>query len=112
MINFGKNLRYLRHRSRISALAVADKIGICTGTYYKYERGEVSPSVDGILAICEILHIEPAELFQDSPWIKRPMTNADWVRSLSDEELSQFLGMRVDSNAGCLGWLKEVNRNV
>lgn len=112
MINFGKNLRYLRHRSRVSALAVCKKLGVCTGTYYKYERGEVSPSVDGILTICEILRIEPAELFQDSPWIKRPMTNADWVRSRSDEELSQFLGLLFDSDAGCLDWLKEVKHDV
>ena len=74
----------------------------CTGIFCPMQYGKVDP------ATCQAVDYCP----QATP----PKTNADRIRSMTDEELAKFISMQIiDRNIGVpieawLDWLKKENK--
>ena len=63
-IDFGVNLAKQRIKSGLSAYELSLRIEKDTRYIYKVESGKINISLKSILKICEVLDIEPIELFQ------------------------------------------------
>ena len=50
--------------SGLTQLELAEKLGVITGTIGYYERGAGQPKTDNLFALCDILHIRPADLLR------------------------------------------------
>lgn len=55
LIIFGKNLKYLRDKKKLTQEEIAGSIRIKTGTYSKYETGKAFPNVETLIDICNAL---------------------------------------------------------
>ena len=53
--------------SGLTQLELAEKLGVITGTIGYYERGAGQPKTDNLFALCDILHIRPADLLRADP---------------------------------------------
>ena len=56
-----------RKASGLTQLELAEKLGVITGTIGYYERGAGQPKTDNLFALCDILHIRPADLLRADP---------------------------------------------
>ena len=56
-----------RKASGLTQLELAEKPGVITGTIGYYERGAGQPKTDNLFALCDILHIRPADLLRADP---------------------------------------------
>ena len=63
-IDFGVNLAKIRMKSGLSAYELSLRIGKDASYIHKVESGKINVSLKSILKICEVLNIEPVELFQ------------------------------------------------
>ena len=48
----------------LTQLELAEKLGVTIGTIGCYERGAGMPKTDNLFALCDILHIRPADLLR------------------------------------------------
>ena len=48
----------------LTQLELAEKLGVTIGTIGYYERGAGMPKTDNLFALCDILHIRPADLLR------------------------------------------------
>lgn len=62
--DFGINLAKIRVNANLSAYELSLRIGKNTSYIHKVESGKLNISLKMILQICEVLDIEPTELFQ------------------------------------------------
>ena len=53
----GKNIKDARERLGKTQAAIANEMQIITSTYGKFERGVLKPSLERLVAICQILQI-------------------------------------------------------
>ena len=53
-----------RKASGLTQRELAEKLGVITGTIGYYERGAGQPKTDNLFALCDILHIRPADLLR------------------------------------------------
>lgn len=60
---FGMNLARARIKVNLSAYELSLRIGKDASYIYKVENGKINISLKMILKICEVLQIEPSELF-------------------------------------------------
>jgi len=60
--NIGEQIKTARERARLSQGALAKKAGIAQSTLSYIEKGEKSPTMDTVVAICEGLSISVLEL--------------------------------------------------
>ena len=63
-IDFGVNLAKIRMKSGLSAYELSLRIGKDASYIHKVESGKSNVSLKSILKICEVLNIEPVELFK------------------------------------------------
>lgn len=63
-IDFGANLARIRVKSGLSAYELSLRIGKDASYIHKVESGKINISLKAILEICNVLNIEPAELFK------------------------------------------------
>lgn len=56
-----------RKASGLTQLELAEKLGVITGTIGYYERGAGQPKTDNLFALCDILHIRPADPLRADP---------------------------------------------
>ena len=63
-IDFGVNLARIRAKSGLSAYELSLRIGKDASYIHKVESGKINISLKSILKLCEILNIEPIELFK------------------------------------------------
>lgn len=56
-----------RKASGLTQRELAEKLGVITGTIGYYERGAGQPKTDNLFALCDILHIRPADLLRADP---------------------------------------------
>ena len=63
-IDFGVNLAKIRMKSGLSAYELSLRIGKDASYIHKVESGKINVSLKSILKICEVLNIEPVELFK------------------------------------------------
>ena len=61
-MEFGANLRILRHASGLSAEALAERIGITKNIIYLYESGHCLPKLSTMLKMCTELNVTPNRL--------------------------------------------------
>ena len=59
----GLNIAYYRKLNRLSQMQLADKIDISRTHMSRIETADCAVSLDVIFDICEILNIQPAQLF-------------------------------------------------
>ncbi len=62
--DFGVNLARIRIKAKLSAYELSLRIGKDASYIHKVESGKINISLKTILDICEVLSIEPAELFK------------------------------------------------
>ena len=62
--DFGVNLARIRIKAKLSAYELSLRIGKDASYIPKVESGKINISLKTILDICEVLSIEPAELFK------------------------------------------------
>ena len=62
--DFGVNLARIRIKSGLSAYELSLRIEKDASYLHKVESGKVNISLKAILKICEVLDIEPIELFK------------------------------------------------
>lgn len=53
-----------RQAAGLTQLELAEKLGVTIGTIGYYERGAGMPKTDNLFALCDILHIRPADLLR------------------------------------------------
>ena len=63
-MTFAENLKMLRKQAGMSQEQLAEKLGVTIGTIGYYERGAGMPKTDNLFALCDILHIRPADLLR------------------------------------------------
>lgn len=63
-IDFGVNLAKIRAKSGLSAYELSLRIGKDASYIHKVESGKINISLKSMLKICEVLNIEPVELFK------------------------------------------------
>lgn len=54
-------IREARQAAGLTQLELAEKLGVTIGCY---ERGAGMPKTDNLFALCDILHIRPADLLR------------------------------------------------
>lgn len=57
-------IREARHAAGLTQKELAEKLDVTTGTISYYERGAGQPKTDNLFALCDILHIKPADLLR------------------------------------------------
>lgn len=57
-------IREARQAAGLTQLELAEKLGVTIGTIGYYERGAGMPKTDNLFALCDILHIRPADLLR------------------------------------------------
>ncbi|MBN2642974.1 MAG: cupin domain-containing protein [Victivallales bacterium] len=62
---FGDKLRKVRKRSGMTMKEVAERAGVSESLISQIERNHISPSIDTLLNIAEILHLDMDYLFRD-----------------------------------------------
>ena len=64
------NLRMARKAANFTQEQLAKALGVNRATVSKYETGEISPSVDQLIKICNILDVSFEELIGEDPGAK------------------------------------------
>ncbi len=59
----GLNIAYYRKLNRLSQMQLADKIDISRTHMSRIETADCAVSLDVIFDICEVLKVQPAQLF-------------------------------------------------
>ena len=60
----GRILRVYREKTGKNQGEIAEKAGISVSMLSQIERGVVSPSIETLVTVCEVLDIDPSELFK------------------------------------------------
>lgn len=60
-------IREARQAAGLTQRELAERLGVITGTIGYYERGAGMPKIDNLFALCNILHIRPADLLRADP---------------------------------------------
>ena len=55
-------IREARQAAELTQKELAEKLDVTIGTIGYYERGVDQPKTDNLFALCNILHIRPADL--------------------------------------------------
>jgi len=69
MFNYGKRLKELRNKRKLSANALAQKIGLDPTMIYKIESGNAKPSLKTLEKICDFFEIALNDFFNPEPTI-------------------------------------------
>jgi transcriptional regulator with XRE-family HTH domain len=62
---FGEKIREVRERKRLTIREVAEKAGVSESLISQIERNRISPAIDTLLGIIDILEIDPDFIFRD-----------------------------------------------
>ena len=65
-MKFGDNLQNLRKLKKMSQEKLAEKVDVSRQSISKWERGESYPTMNNIIALCEIFHCNINELVQEN----------------------------------------------
>ena len=84
----GKNIRKYRKNNKLTQSELAKKIGRTESSIRKYEKGIVKIPISLLEKIAEAFDVKLSNLCEKEPLI---ITNADRIRSMSDEELAEFI---------------------
>ena len=62
-VNFGKNLKRIRQKKKLTQEQLADCLGINWRQVARIEAGESFITSDTLYKLCKVLDIQPSELF-------------------------------------------------
>jgi transcriptional regulator with XRE-family HTH domain len=62
---FGEKIRTVRERRKLTLREVAEQAGVSESLVSQIERNRVSPAIDTLLAIADVLDLDPEYLFAD-----------------------------------------------
>lgn len=57
MNKFQERLRLLRKQEGKSCRVISELCGLSSGAIWKYERGEIQPNIDAVIAIADHFHV-------------------------------------------------------
>ena len=57
-------IREARQAAGLTQLELAKMLGLTIAPFGYYERGAGQPKIDNLFALCDILHIRPADLLR------------------------------------------------
>lgn len=60
---FGQNVAYYRRRKRLTQMQLAQLVGVARSHIGGIELGRVGISLDLLFTLCDVLEIEPRQLF-------------------------------------------------
>jgi transcriptional regulator with XRE-family HTH domain len=102
--HLGETLRAARARAQWTQADVAERVGVATEVYGRMERGNLTPSVPLLRALCEVLRMDadealalesrgmaawlneqPAPMAEESPRMRRLMRT---LRQMDDKQLA------------------------
>ena len=66
LMKFGENLQNLRKSKNMSQEKLAEKVQVSRQSISKWERGESYPTMNNIMALCEIFHCKLNDLVHES----------------------------------------------
>ena len=98
--HFGEKLRTVRERKGLTLKVVAQQAGVSESLVSQIERNRVSPAIDTLLALAEVLDINLEYLFEEYHR-ERPVsiTRSDERRTISEDDiLYAELAKPVDSD--------------
>ena len=97
---FGEKIRVIRERKKITLKEVAEKAGVTESLVSQIERNKVSPAMDTLLVIAEILEIDFEYLFREYKQKRTVnLVRADErSRMVIKETVYQQLSKTVDSD--------------
>jgi transcriptional regulator with XRE-family HTH domain len=90
-MEIGNRLKARRTEKKLSAEYVASKIGVDISTYRKYERDEVSPSLEKLEKIANALEVSIFSLFPDNITVSNNQTGGHSNNALIINQLSEKL---------------------
>lgn len=64
-MRFGENLQNLRKAKKMSQEKLAEKVNVSRQSVSKWERGESYPTINNIMALCEIFHCKLNDLVHE-----------------------------------------------
>lgn len=105
----GKHLRDARKRLKMKQADVARVSHVSVPYYGKLERGEICPSLDRLILICETLKLPPTEVFRGIMPLEEVLQHG----TPTDEEFAEFfshLAGRIDDKMKIV--MMEVCRNI
>ena len=108
-MTIAERIKTARKEAGITQEELASKMYVTHHCISMWERGLRQPKYETLARIADALGINVNRLLQT------PMTNADRIRSMSDEELAVFLGdwartpwaWKQDDLGECLYWLQQ-----
>lgn len=62
MSNFSKNLKFLREQKNLSQNKLAAMLNVNQTTVARWENGEISPSIDNVLDVADVLNVSVSDL--------------------------------------------------
>lgn len=62
----GSVFKSKRTKLKYSVRYMADRLGVSSTSYYYYESGKMSMNLETFIKCCEILNIDPNDLFEKS----------------------------------------------
>jgi transcriptional regulator with XRE-family HTH domain len=62
---FGEKIRTVRERRKLTLREVAEQAGVSESLVSQIERNRVSPAIDTLLALADVLDLDPEYLFAD-----------------------------------------------
>jgi transcriptional regulator with XRE-family HTH domain len=97
---FGDKIRQVREKKKITLKEVAEKAGLSESLISQIERNKVSPAIDTLLNIAEILEIDLEYLFYDLKKSKKVnLVKADKRNKIIlDKVIYEQLSKTVDDN--------------
>ncbi|MDR2654464.1 MAG: helix-turn-helix domain-containing protein [Oscillospiraceae bacterium] len=57
MCEFSERLRSLRLIKKVMAKEVAEMLGVTYRNYQRYERGEIEPNIQGLVALADLFNV-------------------------------------------------------
>jgi len=72
-----------RKLAGLTLMEAAEKMGVAYQTVYKWERGENSPTIDTVVRLAEVYHIEPSDFFIDPFELGQRKLGLDDIRALA-----------------------------
>lgn len=98
MSRFSERLKIVMKNKNISNVELADKLGLHTSTILRYKNGKVQPSDNRIIAIADILKVNPKYLLGQSNEIKIPLTSIEKNNNLYNAMILELYNIVLETN--------------
>ncbi len=89
-MTLGEKITMLRKKKNLSQLELADKVGVSRDTIGKYERDDITPTVDKAKKIADSLNVSLDYLVSDKAELSEKIVDKIMEKRVSEIELLSF----------------------